>query len=114
MADHECLYVKEITELKSSIERLEERLDEHKERMDKLEESNKILHEMNTNIKVMIEQNYARDKKIEGIEKNVKEIIDKPRQNWEKVMWTIITVISTGVAMYLLGKLPEVIAFLTK
>lgn len=91
-----------------------ERLDEHKERMDKLEESNKILCEMNTNIKIMIEQNCIRDKKIEVIENNLKQIIDKPRQNLERVLWSIITVLSTGVVLFLLSKLPDLVNLITK
>lgn len=110
----ECTKVKEITEVTESSKRAHERLDEHKERMDKLEESNKILHEMNTNIKVMVEQNTHRDNKIEGIENSlkgvkddVKKIIEKPKENWDKVKWTIVTVVCTSLALFILSQIPS-------
>lgn len=111
---HDCLQIKEITEVTESVKRAHERLDEHKERMDKLEDSNVILHEMNTNIKLMVQQNGYRDIKVETIEKDVKEIKEKPNKNWDKVKWTIITVVSTSLALFILSKLPEFLLTLAK
>lgn len=110
MAEHDCLKIKEITEVTESTKRAHIRLDDHKERMDRLEDNNKILHEMNTNIKVMVEQNSYRDEKVDTIEKDVKEIKEKPRQNWDKVKWTVITVLCTSLALFVISQVPNWIA----
>lgn len=118
---YECTKVKEITEVTESSKRAHERLDEHKERMDKLEDSNKILHEMNTNIKIMVQQNQHRDEKIEGIQEtvkgvqiDVKNIKEKPQKDFEKYKTVIVTCIITAVTMAFLMSLPTIISNLAK
>lgn len=90
------------------------RLDEHKERMDKLEDNNKILHEMNTNIKLMVQQNSYRDTKVEGIEEDVKEIKGKPQKSFEKYKAIVISVVLTAITMAILLSLPTIISNIGK
>jgi len=104
---HECLKIKEITINTASIERAHERLDEHKKLIDRQDENFSILHEMNTNIKLIVQQNGVRDEKVGIIEKDVKEIKDKPKRDWDKVKWTIITLVCTSLMLFVLSKLPE-------
>ena len=90
------------------------RLDEHKDRMDKLEENNDILHEMNTNIKLMVQQNGYRDLKVDTIEKDVKTIKTKPSENREKIKWIIVGILVSSLMVAVIQSLPLIITNLVK
>lgn len=88
-------------------EALEKAKSAHK-RLNKLEEGNKILQEMNTNIKLMVQQNEWRDEKVETIEKDVKEIKEKPREDFNRIKWIFITVFCTALATAIFMSLPTI------
>ncbi len=90
------------------------RLEEHKERMDRLEDNNKILHEMNTNIKLMVQQNDYRDTKVEGIEKTIKGIVSKPQETFSRVLWIIVSVVITAFTTAVIISLPTIFQNLGK
>jgi len=74
-------------------------------RIDGVEESQKILMEMNTNIRLLVEQNKVQDQKLErqdqrleSMDKDIKELKEKPAKRWDHIVTTIITVICSGFA----------------
>ena len=69
----------------------------------KIEEVNKLIYEMNTNIKVMIEQNTFRDEKLDEVRTDVKELKDKPAKITEKVRWIVATVVTTSLTGYVIS-----------
>lgn len=48
------------------------------------------------------------------VKNDVKEIKEKPIKNWEKVKWSIITLLSSGTVLYLISHLDDLAKFLTK
>lgn len=66
-------------------------------RLDELQRNQKILSEMNANIKVLAEQNKTQNSKIDKIEKDVSGLKDKPGQYWEKGVITAVAVVVSGV-----------------
>lgn len=67
-------------------------------RIDEVQESQKILMEMNTNIRLLVEQNKVQDQKLENVEKDVKELKEKPNKRWETVVAAVITALCSGIA----------------
>lgn len=112
MDKHDCLKVKEITNLKADVDNL-------KEKVINIEESQKVLHEMNTNIKIMVEQNTYRDKEIQNVQtsivnvqSDIKEIKEKPQKDYDRIKWTIITILITGSTTAVLTNLGNIIRVL--
>ena len=66
-------------------------------RLDELQRNQKILSEMNANIKVLAEQNRTQNSKINKIEKDVSGLKDKPGQYWEKGVTTAVVVLVSGI-----------------
>ena len=97
-----CTSKAEITEALHYAKSAHHRLDECKQRMDKLEENTQILHEMNTNIKLMIQQNQQQDRKIEHIEKDVNVIKEKDGKEYNKLKWLIVSILVTSVITFLI------------
>lgn len=116
-----CVSQGEISEAIQLGKSAHHRIDEHKDRIDKLEENNKILHEMNTNIKLLVQQNGYRDRKVDGIEENVKfvsnevlAIREKPLIVLNKIVWIVATVIVTALTTAIIVSLPTIISNLGK
>ena len=90
------------------------RLDEHTDRMDKLEKANDILYEMNTNIKLIVQQNSYRDTKVDTIERDVEIIKTKPNEDREKIKWIIIGILVSYIMITLIQLLPLIITNIGK
>ena len=95
---------------------LEEGMAEVKREVSEIRDDHKILHQMNTNIEIIALGNKHQNEKIDIIArtqinqgKEIKEIKEKPMKDWDKVKWTIITVVCTSLTMYVLSQLPKFI-----
>jgi len=87
------------------IERLtevEQRSKSNTHRLDGIEDNQKILYEMNTNIKLLAQQGIQHTQKIECIEQDLKVLKDKPSKRWDLVITCLITAVVSGVITYLL------------
>jgi len=105
-----CVRDSEITEALEKAKSAHKRIDDHNERMNKMDDNNKILHEMNTNLKLMVQQNEQRDIKVEGIEKDVKDIKDKPHETFNRIKWIFITVFCTAFATAIIMSMPTIVS----
>jgi len=94
-----CNSKAEITEAIQLGKSAHHRLDEHKERMDASDKNYSVLHEMNTNIKLIVQQNGYRDTKVDSLEKDVNVIMNKPLQTYEKVKWIVIGVVLSSIVI---------------
>jgi len=86
------------------IERLtevEQRTKSNAHRIEELEGNQKILYEMNTNIKLLAQQGVQHTQKIECIEQDVKVLKDKPARRWDLVITCIITAVISVAITYL-------------
>jgi methyl-accepting chemotaxis protein len=79
-------------------------------RLDGLENTIEVLHEMNTNIKLLAEQNKVQNTEIKSIKENIKEVNDKvdelemkPSVNYEKIKWLIAAAVISGVISYFIS-----------
>jgi len=87
------------------IERLtevEQRSKSNTHRLDGIEDNQKILYEMNTNIKLLAQQGIQHTQKIECIEQDVKVLKDKPAKRWDLVVTCLITAVVSVLITYLL------------
>lgn len=85
------------------IQAVEESTKSAHKRIDDLQSDNKVLHEMNANIKLLAEQYKTQGKKLDCIEIDVKELKEKPGKRWDSVSMVVIVCIVTTVLGYLLG-----------
>ncbi len=85
-----------IIEHEKRITLLESSLLSINKRVDMLQKNQEILAEMNGNIKVLAEQNKTQNKKIDKIEVDISCLKEIPGQRWEKLITTIITVVTSG------------------
>jgi hypothetical protein len=66
-------------------------------RIDEVYENQKILMEMNGNIKILAEQNKNQNQKIDKIEKDVSSLKDKPAKKWESLTDSIMISLASGI-----------------
>lgn len=83
-------------------------------RIDKVEENQKLMMEMNTNIRLIVQQNTNQDEKIDKIETNITKVNEKVdrlekkpllmlKNNCSKLKWLVIgTLVSSIVSYFLL------------
>ncbi|MEN6313266.1 MAG: hypothetical protein ABFD25_03340 [Clostridiaceae bacterium] len=93
-----------LTSLEGSMKTIFNRVDGQEVEIKEIKSDNKILHEMNKNIAVLANNYENQGKKIDVIEKDVKELKEKPVKRWDTVTTVIITAIVTGIVAFALGK----------
>lgn len=88
-------------------------------RIDKVENTLELLHDMNTNIKLIAEQNKVQNEKMDNLSIEVKSqgieikaIKEKPAEEWNKTKTTIKTIILTAVLVAILSNLDLLINML--
>lgn len=85
-------------------------------RIDKVEETTKLLHEMNTNIRLLFEQIKSQNEEMRSIKTEVKDLNDKvdrleekplleTKENVSKVKWLIISSVIGGIVGYIYSQL---------
>jgi predicted nucleic acid-binding Zn-ribbon protein len=95
---HQCSQVGKISTISQKLEHMDEKIKN-------IESNHKILHEMNTNLKIMVEQNNNRDKQIQevqnniaGVKADIREIKEKPLNDYDRVKWIVITIVITSIS----------------
>lgn len=90
-----------------------------KNRVDKVEKNQELLHEMNTNIKLIAEQNKTQNEKMDNLSvevkeqgKEIKSIKEKPTEEWNKTKTTVKTIVLTTVIVAVLSNLGLIIRIL--
>lgn len=95
---------------------LESSLKSAHHKIDKLEENQKILYEMNTNIRLLAQQNKTQNHEIKNIKENLNEINNKVDNledrpliesidNYKLIKRLIITAIVSGVIGYIFNQI---------
>lgn len=97
--------VEEITTLKGSMKTAFNRLDGIDDKLSAIEEKQDIMHEMNTNIKLIAQNQENQGKEITSIKADVKDLKDKPAKLWNVVVAAVITLIVSGIGGFILGKI---------
>ncbi|MGD9678443.1 MAG: hypothetical protein AB7V16_08880 [Vulcanibacillus sp.] len=95
------------------------RIDDLKNRVDKIEKNQELLHEMNTNIKLIAEQNKVQNEKMDNLSievkeqgKEIKSIKEKPAEDWGKIKTAVITCVLTTIAIAIISNLDLLIRML--
>lgn len=67
-------------------------------RVDKAEAIIEEIRELTTSVQLIAQKQSNIDEKIDSLTATVKELDDKPKERWEKLITTIITVVATALA----------------
>lgn len=86
------------TQCAERIRAVEESVKSAHHRIEDVQENQKILMDMNANIKLLAERYQVQTDRIGTIEVDVKELKDKPSKSWEMVINTIIVTFVGGAA----------------
>ena len=73
-------------------------------RIDKLEETTESINKLATAVEVMASKTDRVAKSVEKLDVKVTSLENKPAKRWDSFITTIITVITTGILAFLLGK----------
>ena len=86
------------TQCMERVTKVEESTKSAHHRIDKVEEDQKILLEMNTNIKLLAEQSKGNTEDIKSMQSDVKEMKEKPSKRWDSVVNAFVVAIASGLA----------------
>jgi len=67
-------------------------------RLDKAEAIIEEIRELTTSVQLIAQKQSNIDEKIDSLTATVKELDNKPKERWEKLIMTIITVVATALA----------------
>ena len=67
-------------------------------RVDKAEAIIEEIRELTTSVQLIAQKQSNIDEKIDSLTATVRELDDKPKERWEKLITTIITVVATALA----------------
>lgn len=102
----------EHTQQAIQIEAINQSVQSAHKRIDKVEKNQELLHEMNTNIKLIAEQNKNQNEKIDDLSDEVrnqgieiKSIKEKPVKEWNQIKIAVITCIFTTLVVAILSNL---------
>jgi hypothetical protein len=93
-----------LTKLEGSMKTVFSRVDVIDDKLDSIETKQDIMHEMNTNIKIIAVNQENQNKEIVTIKCDVKELKEKPAKRWDALTTLIITLIVSGIAGFIIGK----------
>lgn len=88
----------EHTKCMERITAVEESIKSAHHRIDEVQENQKVLLEMNANIKLLTEQFKTQSKELTEVKSDVKELKEKPVKRWDSIVATIITVITSALS----------------
>jgi hypothetical protein len=74
-------------------------------RIDALESDNKVLHEMNANIRVLALNTENLGKEVNSVKADVKELKEKPGKRWDLIVTVIITALVSGLVAVLINQI---------
>lgn len=96
-------HIKSIATLEENVNTIFKKIDDLKIKISKLEVEQTIMHEMNTNIKLIAQNQEYQGKEIYQIKAQLTVDNAKAGKRWELVVSTIITAITAGAVGYLLS-----------
>lgn len=102
--EHDEMVSKIIT-LEGSMKTIYNRVDDIDDKLDTIENKQDIMHEMNTNIKIIALNQENQNKEIVTIKTDVKELKEKPGKRWDTLTTVIITALITGTITFALSKI---------
>ena len=102
--EHDEMVSKIIT-LEGSMKMIYNRVDDIDDKLDTIENKQDIMHEMNTNIKIIALNQENQNKEIVTIKTDVKELKEKPGKRWDTLTTVIITALITGTITFALSKI---------
>ncbi|MFA5714986.1 MAG: hypothetical protein WC998_04570 [Candidatus Paceibacterota bacterium] len=102
--EHDEMVTKIIT-LEGSMKTIYNRVDDIDDKLDTIENKQDIMHEMNTNIKIIALNQENQNKEIVTIKTDVKELKEKPGKRWDTLTTVIITALITGTITFALSKI---------
>lgn len=76
-------------------------------RIDKAEVIIEEIRELTTSVQLIAQRQDSIDAKLDSLTETVKEIDSKPKERWEKVISTLITVVVTALATGLVAAMIE-------
>lgn len=109
--------IERLVENEQRTKSLEHRVDDAEIEIGKIKDENKVMHEMNTNIAVMLNEMKSMNekvdstnakvdntnKKVDGLQKEVTDIKLQPAHKWNKVVWLTISGVVGFVLSYFLN-----------
>ncbi len=102
--EHDEMVSKIIT-LEGSMKTIYNRVDDIDDKLDTIENKQDIMHEMNTNIKIIALNQENQNKEMVTIKTDVKELKEKPGKRWDTLTTVIITALITGTITFALSKI---------
>jgi len=94
-----------VTSLEGSMKTIFGKNKELEDRMDAIENKQDIMHEMNTNIKIIALNQENQSKEIVTIKCDVKDLKEKPGKRWNTLETVIITALVSGAIALVLNKI---------
>lgn len=94
-----------ITSLEGSMKTVYNRVDSVEDKVDTIEKKQDIMHEMNSNIKLIALNQENQGKEIVSIKTDVKELKEKPAKRWDTVTTIIITALVSGIIGFVISKI---------
>ena len=94
----------EEVQLEHRLSDVENRSKSNTKRIDKLEETTDSINKLATAVEVMANKTDRVAKSVEKLDVKVTSLENKPAKRWDSFITTIITVITTGILAFLLGK----------
>ena len=100
--DHEEI-IRKVTSLEGSMKTIFNRVEAVEEKVKSVENKQDIMHEMNTNIKLIAQNQENQGKDITDLKCDVKDLKEKPGKRWDALTAVIIAAMATGLVGFLLG-----------
>jgi hypothetical protein len=97
--------IERLTKLEGSMQTIFNRVDVIDAKIVVLENKQDIMHEMNTNIKIIALNQENQGKEIVTIRADVKELKEKPTKKWDSLTTVVVTALVSGVITFALTKL---------
>lgn len=99
LCEEHSIHTRKIAETEQSVKSAHIRIDEMKKKIEKIESSQELLFEMNTNIKIITQEQIHQNDKIGCISNDLKELREKPMREWSKIKTAIVTAVLTTIAV---------------
>ena len=96
-------HIEKLAALESSTKSAHYRLDTLEDKIDAIENKQDIMHEMNTNIKLIAQNQDNQGKEIVTIKTDLKDLKEKPAKRWDLVGTVAITAVASGLVGYVLS-----------
>jgi archaellum component FlaC len=94
-----------LTSLEGSMKTIFNRVDSVDDKLESIENKQDIMHEMNTNIKIIALNTENLGKEVNLVKADVKDLKEKPGKRWDTLTTVIITAIASGLITFILSNI---------